>query len=57
MFKCESVEEVRAAFDKINGAINGLGLVNEVSGEGLGTLRGRTTVGWKLGGGVERGEG
>jgi len=29
VFKCESVEEVRAAFDKINGAINGLGLVNE----------------------------
>ena len=29
VFKCQSVEETRAAFDKINGAINGLGLVNE----------------------------
>ena len=29
VFKCTSVEEVRAAFDKINGAMNGLGLMNE----------------------------
>jgi biotin carboxylase len=29
VFKCASVAEVRAAFDKINGKINGLGIVNE----------------------------
>jgi biotin carboxylase len=29
VFKCSSEAEVKEAFDKINGAINGLGLVNE----------------------------
>ena len=29
VFKCQSVAEVRAAFDKINGHLNGLGVVNE----------------------------
>jgi len=29
VFKCCSEEEVRVAFDRINGAINGLGVVNE----------------------------